>query len=93
MESEIENDISFAELGNVSYSNTGSPPNANATNEIKKLNKLLDIYKNKFRQLKDAYAETEAEKEKIRTVLADSQDKVLKRVSSQQMSQIFSFSN
>jgi hypothetical protein len=30
------------------------------------LNKLLDIYKNKFNQLKNAYAEVESEKEKIK---------------------------
>jgi hypothetical protein len=30
------------------------------------MQKLVDIYKNKFQQLKNAYSESEAEKEKIR---------------------------
>lgn len=37
-----------------------------SSGEVKKLNKLLDIYKNKFNQLKEAYSESEAEKEKIK---------------------------
>ncbi|RNA12383.1 golgin subfamily A member 4 isoform X2 [Brachionus plicatilis] len=45
-----------------------------------RLNKLLDIYKNKYAQLKNAFAESEAEKEKIKKILTDSQDRVLKRV-------------
>ena len=44
-----------------------SPPNSNS--EIKKLNKLLEIYKNKFAQMKNAYAEVESEKEKIKVRL------------------------
>ena len=31
--------------------------------------KLVDIYKNKFQQLKNAYSESETEKEKIRVSL------------------------
>ncbi len=53
-ESEIENESS----------NFDSSPTGN--NEVKRLNKLLGIYKNKFAQLKDAYAESETEKERIK---------------------------
>ena len=41
-----------------------SPPSHNS--EIKKLNTLLDIYKKKYSQLKNAYGEVESEKEKIK---------------------------
>ncbi len=48
-----------------SYQEPASP-GSSMNMDIKKLNKLLDIYKNKFSQLKEAYAESELEKEKIK---------------------------
>ena len=55
VESELEGDISL-----------NDPATSPSSNEAKRLNKLVDIYKNKFNQLKEAYNETEAEKEKIK---------------------------
>ncbi len=66
-----------ASLGSLNTSASGP---AIISTDIKKLNKLLDIYKNKFNQLKQAYEESETDKERIKKVLAESQDKVLKRV-------------
>ena len=60
--SDIESDIDLDADQSNSSSTTQSQPNQ----EVKKLNKLLDIYKNKFNQLKDAYNEVENEKEKIK---------------------------
>jgi DNA repair exonuclease SbcCD ATPase subunit len=74
--SDIESEFEVDSFSEPNTSGASSPTN----NEIKKLNKLLDIYKNKFNQLKNAYTEVETEKEKIKRVLAESQDKVLKRV-------------
>ncbi|CAF0851109.1 unnamed protein product [Brachionus calyciflorus] len=65
VESEVESDLNDSNQTN---------------NESTRLNKLLEIYKQKFNQLKNAYNESEAEKEKIKKVLTDSQDKVLRRV-------------
>ena len=53
-----------SELEGDSVNFDSSPTTGN--NEVKRLNKLLGIYKNKFAQLKDAYAESETEKEKIK---------------------------
>ncbi|CAF0845462.1 unnamed protein product, partial [Didymodactylos carnosus] len=46
-----------------------------------KVQKLLSIYKNKFKQLKDAYDELDREKEHIKTVLQQQQDQSIKRLS------------
>ena len=45
--------------------NLDSSPN----NDVKRLNKLVSVYKNKFNQLKEAYTEAEVEKEKIKVCL------------------------
>jgi len=58
LESEFELDSVHSD------SNSASPTN----NEIKKLNKLVDIYKNKFNQLKEAYKESENENERIKVI-------------------------
>ncbi len=56
-----------SELDDSSFLDNGSPNNPSPLNvEVKKLNKLVEIYKNKFNQLKEAYAESEAEKEKVK---------------------------
>jgi hypothetical protein len=76
--SDVESEFDDSSLLDTSGGLTSSPgPTAS---DAKKLNKLLDIYKNKFSQLKHAYEESEADKERIKKVLAESQDKVLKRV-------------
>ena len=79
IESELENEqqTSFIENANMSTISTSSPP---STHEAKKLHKLLEVYKTKYTQLKNAYIEVETEKEKVKKVLSESQDKVLKRV-------------
>jgi hypothetical protein len=59
LESEFEVDNSVN-----SDSNSISPQTNNT--EIKRLNKLVDIYKNKFSQLKEAYKESESENERIK---------------------------
>lgn len=61
IESEFEADLP-AHDANSSVTSQASP----ATGEAKKLHKLLDVYKTKYDQLRNAYAEVEAEKEKIR---------------------------
>jgi hypothetical protein len=48
---------------NSSIASQSSPP---LTTESKKLHKLLDVYKSKYNQLKNAYDEVEGEKEKIK---------------------------
>jgi hypothetical protein len=48
---------------NASLTSQSSPP---LTTESKKLHKLLDVYKVKYSQLKNAYDEVEGEKEKIK---------------------------
>ncbi|UJR35994.1 hypothetical protein I4U23_028734 [Adineta vaga] len=48
--------------------------------KLMKLQKLLGVYKNKFKQLKDAYNEVEHEKEHIKNVLQQQQDKSLTRI-------------
>ena len=66
--SDIESDFETESLsGETQSPNQLSPPNNN--NDVKKLNKLLDIYKNKFNQLKMAYDEAETEKEKIKVFI------------------------
>jgi hypothetical protein len=68
--SDIESDFEVESVSSETSPNQLSPNNSN---DIKKLNKLLDIYKNKFNQLKMAYDEAETEKEKIKvnTLLFD----------------------
>ena len=58
--SDVESEIDDSSMLDTS---TGMP---SPSSETKKLNKLLEIYKNKFSQLKEAYSESEAEKEKIK---------------------------
>lgn len=65
--SDIESDIEVESLSNEASPSQTTPPHNN--NDVKKLNKLLDIYKNKFNQLKMAYDEAETEKEKIKVIL------------------------
>ena len=68
--SDVESDFEFEALNESTASSSQvfqSPANNN--NDIRKLNKLLDIYKNKFAQLKNAYDEAETEKEKIKVNL------------------------
>ncbi len=60
-------DVSESDLDDSYFTDLPVSP-AQQSGEAKKLNKLLDIYKNKFAQLKEAYAESEAEKEKIKKV-------------------------
>ncbi|CAF3515661.1 unnamed protein product [Rotaria sp. Silwood1] len=44
-----------------------------------KMQKLLDVYKNKFNQLRNAYNETEREKDHIKNILQQQQDTSIKR--------------
>lgn len=69
VESEIEDSSYLDSSINLESSSSSSTVTNNYNNEAKKLNKLLDIYKNKFNQLKEAYSESEAEKEKIKVIL------------------------
>ncbi len=59
--SDVESEIDVDDFTNNSQS---SSPNSNA--DTKKLHTLLNIYKSKFNQLRDAYNEVENEKEKIK---------------------------
>ncbi len=63
--SDVESDLDASSSVTSDWSNDQLSPGS-TNSEIKKLNKLLDIYKNKFNQLKNAYAEVESEKEKIK---------------------------
>jgi hypothetical protein len=63
--SDVESDLDASSSVTSDWSNDQLSPGS-TNSEIKKLNKLLDIYKNKFSQLKNAYAEVESEKEKIK---------------------------
>ncbi|CAF3444879.1 unnamed protein product, partial [Rotaria sp. Silwood2] len=44
-----------------------------------KMQKLLDVYKNKFAQLRNAYNEVEREKDHIKNILQQHQDTSIKR--------------
>jgi len=63
--SDVESDLDASSSVTSDWSNEQISPSS-TNSEIKKLNKLLDIYKSKFNQLKNAYAEVETEKEKIK---------------------------
>lgn len=65
VESEFEADYQSLDQANTSMSSQSVSP---ASNETKKLHKLLDVYKTKYNQLKNAYDEVEAEKEKIKVL-------------------------
>ena len=47
-------------------SNESASMSPNANSNVEQLNRLLNIYKNKFTQLKSAYVESENEKEKLK---------------------------
>ncbi|UJR10069.1 hypothetical protein I4U23_014291 [Adineta vaga] len=84
-------DISQTQLGNTNYvspsrqyvppsdieSEYGADESDHETNT--KMQKLLNIYKNKFTQLKNAYSEVEREKENLKNVLQQQQDTHIKR--------------
>jgi hypothetical protein len=66
--SDIESDADYNEtsFGGDNTIDSSARPSSNNSGEVTKLHKLLDIYKNKYKQLKSAYDESEAEKEKIK---------------------------
>ncbi|CAF0909555.1 unnamed protein product [Adineta ricciae] len=86
-------DISQTQIGNTSYvsptrqfvppsdvdSEYGADESDHETHT--KAQKLLNIYKNKFSQLKNAYNEVEREKDNLKSVLQQQQDNAIKRQS------------
>ena len=66
IESELEAETSFINSSGENGSSPAAISTSSTNSETKKLNKLLSIYKNKYTQLKNAYDEVEAEKEKIK---------------------------
>jgi hypothetical protein len=69
--SDIESEYETDSIANETSFNQASP--VPATNESKKLHKLLEVYKVKYNQLKDAYIEVDAEKEKIKVLFFTSE--------------------
>ena len=68
--SDVESEFDASSSVTSDWSNEQLSPKS-TNSEIKKLNKLLDIYKSKFNQLKNAYGEVESEKEKIKVRIFD----------------------
>jgi hypothetical protein len=65
VESEYETEVTQSS-NEATTSFTTSPSSPHSNNETKKLHKLLEVYKVKYGQLKNAYDEVEGEKEKIK---------------------------
>ena len=71
--SDVESEIDVDEFTNTnassnSNSNNQSSQSPPASSDTKKLHTLLNIYKGKFNQMRDAYNEVESEKEKIKVI-------------------------
>jgi hypothetical protein len=68
IESELEAETSFINSSGDNNNSANSSVAQSPSGEARKLNKLLDVYKTKYTQLKNAYDEVEAEKEKIKAI-------------------------